>query len=147
MNKADEKRLHKDPRYKANRAAYDVLREKLHAADAFALAAIVEYFGTLGEPVESPKTYVDQYPAPSDEALFRKFRPKGDRVRVTQRSGTFEITNVTSKSVFLGTEEYSLSNGARRERWSNHCCIHPEDLARIKAGELKGWRQKKWGDP
>lgn len=146
MNKTDEKRLHKDPRYKANLAAYDVLREKLHAADTAALAAIGECFGTLGEPGEFPKTYVDQYPAPTDEALFRKFRPKGDRVRVTQRSGTFEIANVTSKSVFLGTEEYRLSDGARCERWSYGLCIHPDDLAKIKSGELKGWRQKKWGE-
>lgn len=23
--------------------------------------------------------------------------------------------------------------------------IHPDDLARIQSGELKGWRQKPWG--
>ncbi len=147
MNKADEKRLHKDPRYQAHRAAYDVLREKLHAADTAALAAIGEYWGAIGEPGAMPKTYVEQLSPPSDEALFRKFRPKGDRVRVTQRSGTFEITNVTSKSVFLGTEEFSLRDGARCERWSYDTRIHPDDLAKIKAGELKGWRQKKWGAP
>lgn len=151
MNKAEEKRLHKDPRYKARRAAYVEMAEKLRAADDAALAAIREYYSGIGiEPSVSAKYSAGLSP-PSDEALFDLLRPHGAKVRLVGKgiSSTGEVASVTESSVIIGTgAKYDLVTGERYrvDRWTPDESIHPEDLARIKSGELKGWRQKKWGE-
>ena len=141
MNKADEKQLKKDPRYAAVRDAHHRLRVAYAEAQRIQLEATVAFKQETGlEGTQIPT----QAPLP-DERLFELLRPRGDNARGVSGSGLGEIINVTEHRVMIGRDEYDLYSGHVRARYSSRR-IHPEDLAKIKSGKLRGWRQKKWGE-
>ena len=138
MNKADEKRLKADPRYGRIMAAHAVLMKRSARLSALKQKAIDE-FATACDGVE-----VD-HEGLGDEAIFRALRPHGDKCRLG--FGTWderEIESVTAHRVFVGGDEYDRKTGRRRGGYSR-IRIHLDDLDRINAGELVGWRQKPWG--
>ena len=137
MNKADEKQLKKDPRYAAVRDAHHRLRVAYAEAQRIQLEATAAFKQETG--LEGT-----QEPLP-DERLFELLRPRGDNARGVSGSGLGEIINVTEHRVIIGRDEYDLYSGHVRARYSSRQ-IHPEDLAKIKSGKLRGWRQKKWGE-
>jgi hypothetical protein len=144
MNNADEKRLKKDPRYQRIISAHAAMSARIEAAqreieaakEAFS-AASPELFGVRGSSL--------------DERVFNAIRPKGDKVRVVTSHWTgcreieAEIENVTAARVSLVGHDRPFRDGYLRGQYGGASYkIHEDDLARIKAGELKGWRQKPW---
>lgn len=149
MNKADQKKLHAHPPYKAAVAAHAALVDALRRLDATAESAMGQYLengGLLTRPLPSLERHVGTL---DDHGMLERLRPRGDNCRVTfsRFSETYsevEIENVTAARVLAGTHEFDLASGGKRGRGASGR-IHPDDLAKIKAGELKGWRQKEWG--
>lgn len=153
MNKADEKKLHADPRYKAIRAAHKALMVMLANLDQQAAAAIHAYAQATGRPTPVVPSLREKL-ALDEAALFERLRPRGDRVRLLTwmygnagerpRDGDFELVSVTAKRATVHGLEFRLDTGKAVLR-NERVRIHPDDLARIQSGELKGWRQKAWG--
>lgn len=143
MNKADKKQLKKDPRYAAVRDAH----HRLCVAYAEAQRIQLEATAAFKQETGIERTLVPaQEPLP-DERLFELLRPRGDKVRICRRLDldiVVELESVTEKRIRAGGAEYDLEMGARRGGYER-MYVHREDLAKIKAGELKGWRQKPWG--
>jgi len=148
MNESDKKRLHKDPRYQAIVAVAEMHKARmaeiarLEAEAVEALRAAVAATGVGA--VVNPKG--DVY----DHDVFNALRPRGDKCRFTPQSWTgrseaereVEIENVTAKRVKLGGGEFGLEHGYGVG--PSRGKIHEDDLVKIRAGELKGWRQKPW---
>lgn len=153
MNKADEKQLKKDPRYQRIAAAYASLQSRLRAAEeahaAEVKAAEVAYREAAPEMAQTK-------PAGSlDEQILHALRPRGDTVRVAELGwlgrnrgeSDCEVENVTATQVSLVGHSKPFRDGYARHSDSLRYRIHEDDLERIKAGEIKGWRQKPWGMP
>ncbi len=153
MNKADEKRLKADPRYTMILTAHGRLCIEFARAQQIQKEAMRHFEEATG--IASPSV-----PGPiSDASIFDVLRPRGDKARVipigfAAREGepvSLEIENVTEQRVRFATrysEDFDKEHGYYRKRgYGDGARIHPDDLAKIKAGELKGWRQKPWGKP
>lgn len=146
MNKADEKALKRHPRYAAILAARTRMLERIAAAQREIDAAKKDFQKATPE-LDGPLA------RSTEQRAFEALRPKGDKVRVVQ-SGccvtdivTREIENVSATEVRIvgNTKPYRLDDGRwRGGDWSYSERIHEDDLARIKSGELKGWRQRPW---
>lgn len=150
MNKADEKKLHADPRYRQIMAAHAWLRGRLAEIEALRQEAIAAFEAAAPEGFKH--LHNSGADGPRSEYLFNALRPKGDRVRlgagIWHREAEAEIENVTAARITLVGHRYEFSRGGdQRGGHSDRRHIVPEDVERINRGELLGWRQKPWGTP
>ena len=156
MNKVDEKRLKADPRYKEICAGWKWLQDELAHLEERKQNTITSFesahkIGRADIRVDSTGNI--------DESLFEHLRPRGDKCRVIQigvagyerATRDVEIENVTEKRVTFASlyqSDFDKSNGYKRKgHYGDYdgAKIHPDDLAKIQSGELKGWRNKEWG--
>lgn len=154
MNKADEARLKKDPRYKSIMDAKSTLDARRAAAQAVFDAEMAAARAAYVEAAPEMKNEGDG--AMSDEHIFAALRPRGDKVRVEEygwlgaKTTTFaEVEHVTPTTVTLVNYRRPFRNGFLRADYSGapSYTIHEEDMAKIRDGKLKGWRDKPWGKP
>lgn len=151
MNRADEKKLHADPRYRQIMAAHAALRVRLDEIEALRQEAIAAFEAAAPEGFKH--LHNNGAYGPSSEHLFDMLRPRGDRVRlgagIWHRESEAEIENVTAARITLVGHRYEFSRGGdqRGGGHSDRRHISPEDVERINRGELLGWRQKPWGTP
>ena len=155
LSSEDKANLCADPRYKAVRAAEARLKEAFRGAHEAMMKAIAECEAVTGCSQGTPWQW--NVVAASDDDLFRRFRPPGDTMRVAHvkygKRGTENVIEIESVglSVLTHGRSYGLSSGVQlhvpqREK-PRATTIHPDDLKKINAGELRGWRQKTWGEP
>jgi hypothetical protein len=157
VNKADEKRLKKDPRYKRIVAAKTALDARIAEAKAAYEADVTAARAAYVEAAPEMNTEVVNVIAwkPLDEQVLQAIRPRGDTVRVIvkrhsqQETNDIEVESVTPTTITLvgHTKPFRADGYGRGGDWFTSQRIHEDDLARIKSGEIKGWRQKPWGGP
>lgn len=149
----DRAKLHADSRYQAIREAEARMMAALRKADSDAERAIAECETATGH--KQPKrqfTYERSVVPEREERLFDLLRPRGDMVRVAtvrhKKRGAereVELCDCNTYWILAGGKDFHR-HGGRENVKSNALFIHPDDLARIQSGELKGWRQKAWSD-
>ena len=141
-----------DPRYKAFYAAAERTRATLKRLEEEARAAIKVFEEETG--VEAVSRVETVFLPPTDVAMFTRFRPMGDKMRIARKHGKrrdaeteVEIVSYQPPVISTATSKYDSFDGRQIGVKSYAYFIHPDDLAAIKAGTLRGWRQKPWGQP
>lgn len=133
MTKAEQKKLHADPRYRAAKAEWEALRA--------AIAAFSEKWKGLRAHTE---------PEHFDVNAYRALRPTRDVIRIQELQrdgwspcGTIEFETLSRTKI---NGEYPRSgDSVTRGFYSRR--VHPDDLAAIERGELVPATAKKWGAP